>query len=335
MMSDFNLLPPEVDVFVLGTGLPESIIAAACSKAGLTVLHVDRNGYYGGIYSSFHFDGLNEWMETQESTKEFDQSTIDSTLLNENEQILLSRGPMVDLLCQSEVAKYCEFKCIDRLLHCVDGQTMDSGNPVMNFQIVPCSRADIFQSEVLSVMEKRRIMKFFNSCMEWQENDKEIRDCMDQPFDVFLESHGVSGNLKTMTADAIGILQTDSTTKEGLDAVFRFMQSVGRYGNSPFLWTMFGSGDLAQCFSRKCAVFGGTYCLKRKVEGFVISNEKVVAVISENQRINCKYLIIDPTYLPEQFLKKPEENNAIQRAIIISDKSVLPQDQEHVLLLLL
>lgn len=119
-MSDFNLLPPEVDVFVLGTGLPESIIAAACSKAGLTVLHVDRysyiivkcknigkffrssslrfliflinllfrNGYYGGIYSSFHFDGLNEWMETQESTKEFDQSTIDSTLLNENEQVI-------------------------------------------------------------------------------------------------------------------------------------------------------------------------------------------------------------------------------------------------------
>lgn len=26
-----------------------------------------------------------------------------------------------------------------------------------------------------SVMEKRRIMKFFNSCMEWQENDEEIR----------------------------------------------------------------------------------------------------------------------------------------------------------------
>lgn len=64
---------------------------------------------------------------------------------------------------------------------------------------------------------------------------------------------------------------------KGLDAVFRFMQSVGRYGNSPFLWTMFGSGDLAQCFSRKCAVFGGTYCLKRKVEGFVISNEKLIA----------------------------------------------------------
>lgn len=35
-------LPDTVDVVVLGTGLTESIIAAACSRSGFSVLHLDR-----------------------------------------------------------------------------------------------------------------------------------------------------------------------------------------------------------------------------------------------------------------------------------------------------
>ena len=36
------------DVVVVGSGLGESIAAAALSRIGKTVLHVDRNAYYGG-----------------------------------------------------------------------------------------------------------------------------------------------------------------------------------------------------------------------------------------------------------------------------------------------
>lgn len=38
----------EYDVVILGTGLPESILAASLALAGSRVLHLDPNGFYGG-----------------------------------------------------------------------------------------------------------------------------------------------------------------------------------------------------------------------------------------------------------------------------------------------
>ncbi|KAL6614315.1 hypothetical protein ACP70R_036585 [Stipagrostis hirtigluma subsp. patula] len=44
--------PTSFDVVICGTGLPESVLAAACAAAGKTVLHVDPNPFYGSLYSS-------------------------------------------------------------------------------------------------------------------------------------------------------------------------------------------------------------------------------------------------------------------------------------------
>jgi Rab proteins geranylgeranyltransferase component A len=41
-------LPSEFDLVVVGTGFSESVIAAAASRVGKSVLHVDENDYYCG-----------------------------------------------------------------------------------------------------------------------------------------------------------------------------------------------------------------------------------------------------------------------------------------------
>ena len=40
------------DLIVVGTGLPESIVAAAAAKAGHSVLHLDAAEQYGGVEAS-------------------------------------------------------------------------------------------------------------------------------------------------------------------------------------------------------------------------------------------------------------------------------------------
>ncbi|XP_036869511.1 rab proteins geranylgeranyltransferase component A 2-like [Manis javanica] len=69
-------LPTEFDVVILGTGLPESILAAACSRSGQRVLHLDSRSYYGGNWASFSFSGLLSWLrEYQQNSNTEEEST--------------------------------------------------------------------------------------------------------------------------------------------------------------------------------------------------------------------------------------------------------------------
>ncbi|KHN86779.1 Rab proteins geranylgeranyltransferase component A [Toxocara canis] len=393
-MSAEEALPSDVDVVVLGTGLPESIIAAACARSGLSVLHLDRNDYYGGAWSSFHLQSITEWVDRMTKGMDAKPEPSDGNItLGEGEEcvpigrnrnvdnihlqwhitepdateseqngatesdhpvrsdvennwrrfsidllpkVLLSRGAMVQVICDSEVSKYCEFKCVGRLL-CLSANEDSVEGTLLNLQVVPCSRSEIFQSEAITMLEKRRIMKFLTSCMQWHQNPDEIdgwSDFAGKPFDDFIESRGITGNLKNFVTDAIGILRPNVIAKEGLEAVFRFMESVGRFGDSPFLWTLYGSGELPQCFCRLCAVFGGVYCLKQPLDALVLKENRVVAVITNGQRITCKHVIADFSYLPSRYLKNQERKHVVQRAVLLTNRSVLNDPQkEHISLL--
>lgn len=45
-------------IFRKTTGLTESILAAAASRIGKTVLHLDSNDYYGGVWASFNLESI-------------------------------------------------------------------------------------------------------------------------------------------------------------------------------------------------------------------------------------------------------------------------------------
>ncbi|KHJ40037.1 GDP dissociation inhibitor [Trichuris suis] len=64
-LKDFAL-PDAVDVVVLGTGLPECVLAAASARIGLSVLHLDKNEYYGGFWASFTFEQLQKWIKDRQ-----------------------------------------------------------------------------------------------------------------------------------------------------------------------------------------------------------------------------------------------------------------------------
>lgn len=122
----------------------------------------------------------------------------------------------------------------------------------------------------------------------------------------------------------------DCPTKEALKLINNFIHSAGRFGNTPFLFTLYGTGELPQAFCRLCAVFGGTYCLKKRCESLVIdANNKCKAVVIDGRRFNCDFVVTDYA------INGPEEDSTgtevklISRAILISDQSIKRSDSDH------
>ena len=57
-------------MIVIGTGLEESIVAAAVARNGHSVLHIDTKDYYGEDWASFNFRALQEWITSHSDTSE-------------------------------------------------------------------------------------------------------------------------------------------------------------------------------------------------------------------------------------------------------------------------
>eukprot|EP01083_Nonionella_stella_P121739 365886_1 len=64
-MSNIKLETKTYDVILLGTGLVQSIVASACARAGKTVLHIDRNEFYGGRNATFNLGEFQKWLQSE------------------------------------------------------------------------------------------------------------------------------------------------------------------------------------------------------------------------------------------------------------------------------
>lgn len=49
-------LPKSFDVVIVGTGVTESIVSAAVSRNGHSVLHLDPHEFYGSFWTTLNFD---------------------------------------------------------------------------------------------------------------------------------------------------------------------------------------------------------------------------------------------------------------------------------------
>ena len=58
-----------------------------------------------------------------------------------------------------------------------------------------------------------------------------------------------------------------------------YLNSQGRYGESPFLYPIYGLGGLPEAFSRLCAIHGGTYMLNTNPDEITFNAEGKVTGI--------------------------------------------------------
>lgn len=69
-------------------------------------------------------------------------------------------------------------------------------------------------------------------------------------FKEFLKDKKLTPNLIHYVLYAISMSSDETPFKEGLKNTKRFLNSLGRFGKTPFLFSMYGSGDIPQAFCR-------------------------------------------------------------------------------------
>lgn len=114
--------------------------------------------------------------------------------------------------------------------------------------------------------------------------------------------------LEENTLDFLGhavALYTDNSyvDKEAGDVIEKiklYIDSVGRFGDSPFIYPVYGLSGIPESFSRKSAVYGGTYMLNvdlKKIE--TTSGVHKITGVWEGQEGHCtaKKIIAHPSYI--------------------------------------
>ena len=195
--------PSSFDLIVCGTGLVESLMSAAASRSGKSVLHIDPNPHYGAHFSSLSPQSLCSFLHQNTALAESPRqiySEVEITgqvpeplnrfLLDvSSPRILYCADPLVDLMLRSGASHHVEFKSVDASLIYLDGK----------LQMVPDSREAIFKDRNLSLTEKTQMMKFLKLVRGHIESDEEgkISDSdLEIPFVKFLENQKLPPKIK-------------------------------------------------------------------------------------------------------------------------------------------
>ncbi|KAK7053847.1 GDP dissociation inhibitor-domain-containing protein [Favolaschia claudopus] len=290
------------DVIVLGTGLTNSIVAASLSKAGFKVAHIDHNPYYGALDASLSFEELVQWQNTQ--TTAFSSFSRSGDTLAQSRafsislapSLIPSTGPLIDALIASGVARYGGFRMIERV--CVY-------DPSGTVKLVPGSKEDVFKNKEISLLDKRRLMRFLMFAAGDFEDKKELEGHADTPFPEYLKTvFSLTGDMINAIVYALAYcLSPNDPTLPALHRLRRYLRSAGRYGTSPFLVGHYGSaGEIAQGFCRTAAVSGGVYILGKPIKSLSASPPKHILHFEEfPEPLSCSLLISSPGYsLPSQ-----------------------------------
>jgi len=135
-------------------------------------------------------------------------------------------------------------------------------------------------------------------------------------------------NLADQTIDflghAVALYTNDSYIPKpayaSIEKMQLYLESTGRYGDSPFLYPIYGLGGLPEAFSRLCAIHGGTYMLNTPVDEILFGADgKVTGIKSGEQTASAPLVICDPSYCASDRVKSIGK---VIRAICLMDHPI-------------
>jgi Rab GDP dissociation inhibitor len=299
------------DVIVLGTGLTECIISGLLSVNGKKVLHIDRNDYYGGDCASLNLDQawsfFKEEGKPNEKLGQARQYNIDLI-----PKFLMASGKLVKILLHTDVTRYLEFKSVD-------------GSYVMKstkINKVPATESEAVASNLMGMFEKKRFRDFLMFIKDYDVKNPKTHSTIgpDVPSSKLVEKFSLGEGVSDIVGHALALYRDETWLQEPsintIERIMLYFDSLSHYGKSPYLYPIYGLGDLPQAFARLSAVYGGTYMLNKPVLGFSYDEHgRVNGVKSDDGIAKCKIVVGDPSYFPD----KTKQVGKVARCIAICE----------------
>lgn len=247
----------------------ECILSGMLSVSGKKVLHMDRNKYYGGesasitpleeLFSKFEIPtaGLEEYGRS----RDWNVDLIP--------KFLMANGQLVKLLIHTGVTRYLEFKS------CEGSYVYKAGK----IHKVPADEKEALASGLMGMFEKRRFRNFLVFIQEFNFDDqktwKEVNPNTTTSLQLY-EKFGLDKETHDFTGHALALFRDDNYLAQPCGELIRrvklYSDSLARYGKSPYLYPLYGLGELPQGFARLSAIYGGTYMLEKPIDEIVMED---------------------------------------------------------------
>ena len=313
------------DVCVCGTGLKECILSGLLSVAGMKVLYLDRNGYYGGESASLSLSQLYEKFRPGSAPSETLGASRDWNV-DLVPKFMMANGLLVKVLVHTEVTRYLEFKAVDGSYVLQKGKVHK----------VPANDMEALRSGLMGLFEKRRMRNYLLYVMDYNEKDPKTWKGMDltrMPMSELYKYWGLAEDTIDFLGHAVALHSSDNYLAQPALATVKktklYYESVVRFEetNSPYIYPLYGLGELPQAFARLSAVYGGTYMLNQP--GMTVAYDasgKACGVTSEGSTAACKFVVGDPSYFAPE---KTRVSHKVVRAICFMNHPIPNTGDSH------
>ena len=240
----------------------------------------------------------------------------------------MSNGELTNILVSTDVTRYLEFKQIA-------GSYVQQGSGTKaTVAKVPSTAGEALKSPLMGLFEKRRAKSFLEWVGAFKDDDPasykgryvctrekgasdthtglDLNRCtMREVYEKF----GLEASTRDFIGHSMALYQTDEyinekgAAKETVQRIRLYVNSMARYGKSPYIYPLYGLGELPQGFARLSAIYGGTYMLNTNIDEIETENGKVSGIKAtmkersedaEGMKFSTKTkkILGDPSYFP-------------------------------------
>ena len=273
------------DFIILGTGIKECILAGLLTKfEEKKVVQIDKNLYYGGQGASINLTNLWKHFRNEEKYPSQYGENRDWNV-DLVPKVLMSSGSLVKILIKTNVSQYLEFKCLD-------SKFVSKGE----LHKIPSNDKEALQSDLLDLKEKLNCTNFFQYILGFKVNDVNTYQGHDinAPFRDFVKAF----NFEETTIEFIGYAVAHEINDEYLASpaintikkIQLYLDSAGKYGDTPYIYPVYGLSGIPEGFSRLCAINGGITILGKNADEIIFdSNGRFSAIKSDSEVFTCNF----------------------------------------------